>query len=646
MKRFACFSSAIVGSLALLSAAPTASAAPPSNSAATSPAKNLVQSALEAGLAGDQTRRHALLAQAIKDDPDNAPAHWQLGQVKFEGKWQTPAEVGQAVKSDPRRQEYQKLRDQIANIADHVRLAQWCLRNNLTGEERFHWAVVLLADPTNAQARQRLGMREYHGGLFSKEQVAEHERQLKEAKANLQRYKPQFIELCRQARGEDSAQRQEALKKIAAVSDVGAVAALVEAIGRKEPSSVDAREEALRLALVKALSNMPEHEATLRLMNLAVFNENEKIYKAAAAALKPRRTTDYVPLMMAALSAPLEAEFDVVTEPDGTVRMVQTVTQQGPESKREHVQSINFEVAGFEGRDQARTSPTAVLGANAAKASARASMTEADIEQTNAAAEQRNARIQSVLKIAAGMDYGADPQKWWQAWIDENELHYGEQPTEKSYNDETYVYRYQQAPRYPVTYSYPGSAKRPPDGTYAYHPQMPDPNRLMPTPVRVAQGYHSCFAPGTPVWTQAGPRPIEQIRIGDLVLSQNPETGELDYRPVLRTTVGDPVEVLKLNLPKESIICTLNHRFWVEGQGWEMAKRLKANTSLAAVGSSLGVSSIDKAEPVSCHNLVVDEFHTFVVGQSQLLVHDISCPQPVLTQTPGFRKPASAAANY
>ena len=123
--------------------------------------------------------------------------------------------------------------------------------------------------------------------------------------------------------------------------------------------------------------------------------------------------------------------------------------------------------------------------------------------------------------------------------------------------------------------------------------------------------------------------------MGDLVLAQHPSTGELAFRPVLQTTVGDPVPVLRISLPGETITATLGHRFWVNGQGWQMAKQLKPAMALHAVNHALDVTAIEKGEDMACHNLVVDEFHTFFVGKSRLLVHDKSCPAPTTAAIPG-----------
>jgi hypothetical protein len=66
-----------------------------------------------------------------------------------------------------------------------------------------------------------------------------------------------------------------------------------------------------------------------------------------------------------------------------------------------------------------------------------------------------------------------------------------------------------------------------------------------------------------------------------------------------------------------------------------MAKELKPTASLHALEASLDVTAIEKAEDVSCYNLIVDDFHTFFVGKSRLLVHDKGCPTPTTAVIPG-----------
>jgi hypothetical protein len=592
----------------------------------TARAKELVEAALQAGLAGDAAQREKLLAEAIAADGDYAPARWHTGQVKFNGLWRTPEQVGEYVASHPRWFDYKELRDgSSGTLADHVALAQWCLKNELAAEERYHWMNVLLSEPNHKLARQRLSVRNYRGGLFTAKQIADHEQLEKQAAENLRKYKPEFIELVRKARSESRSQRTAALDKIRATSDIGAIPALQEAIGRAKRDSSDPRTRDLNLALVAALSKMREHDATLNLLNYALFSQSEEVRKLAAEGLRPRPTTDYVPLLMGALEAPIEAEFDAVAAPDGTVRMIETYHQAGAESDVEHTQSTSFEVGGVFGRDRTKAEPTAVLATHMSRAQQQASRNRERIDAYNEEVEQRNLRIREVLKTAAGMDAGTEPQEYWKAWGAENEMQYSDvQPVYETYDEENHQYVYEQAPHY----SYKGSVET----TGA---PMAVTTSTSPTFSTTIPGGVECFAPGTLVWTQAGPRPIEQIAVGEMVLAQHPSTGELAYRPVLQTTIGDPVPVLHLQFGGETITSTRGHRFWAPGEGWRMAKYLKPSARLHGLDDLVGVTAVSEGDDIACYNLIVDEFHTFFVGKSRLLVHDKSCPAPTLATIPG-----------
>jgi len=126
-----------------------------------------------------------------------------------------------------------------------------------------------------------------------------------------------------------------------------------------------------------------------------------------------------------------------------------------------------------------------------------------------------------------------------------------------------------------------------------------------------------------------------------MVLSQNPATGELAYRPVLDTTAGPPTGFVVLKFGGETITATLGHRFWVEGRGWEMAKFLTTGATIRGLHGPVDVTSsaaVNKDQEGEAYNLVVEEFGTYFVGKSRLLVHDITCPQPV---APAMRQKAA-----
>ncbi len=104
------------------------------------------------------------------------------------------------------------------------------------------------------------------------------------------------------------------------------------------------------------------------------------------------------------------------------------------------------------------------------------------------------------------------------------------------------------------------------------------------------------FVAGTLVHTDKGLVPIEQIKVGDMVLSKTDSgVGAQFYKTVVRTIATENVEVCLVNcILKEihddtsrkfvkpikyeeltSIVVTSNHPFWVVGKGWVQAEYLQ-----------------------------------------------------------------------
>lgn len=93
----------------------------------------------------------------------------------------------------------------------------------------------------------------------------------------------------------------------------------------------------------------------------------------------------------------------------------------------------------------------------------------------------------------------------------------------------------------------------------------------------------SCFAAGTMIETADGDRPIEEIQIGDQVLSANPETGEIAYKPVVNTYVHVTDTVLYLTIDKE-IIETTEDPVLGRGTGLDKCKVVAARRCGLAEG--------------------------------------------------------------
>lgn len=52
--------------------------------------------------------------------------------------------------------------------------------------------------------------------------------------------------------------------------------------------------------------------------------------------------------------------------------------------------------------------------------------------------------------------------------------------------------------------------------------------------------FAACFVSGTQVFTDQGLKNIEDIKVGDFVLSKDPITGKTDYKPVVNTFIIQP----------------------------------------------------------------------------------------------------------
>ena len=149
-------------------------------------------------------------------------------------------------------------------------------------------------------------------------------------------------------------------------------------------------------------------------------------------------------------------------------------------------------------------------------------------------------------------------------------------------------------------------------------PRTPD--RITRTPVGITQ--ISCFAAGTLVWTDEGPAPIDRLLPGDLVLSIDVDSGELQYRPVIERTMRPRRRLVSLSWRGETVRTTPTHRFWAFSEGWRPAGELKPGDLLRAADGLVAVEASGSAEPEYVYNLIVQGNANYFVGDAAVLVHD------------------------
>ena len=149
----------------------------------------------------------------------------------------------------------------------------------------------------------------------------------------------------------------------------------------------------------------------------------------------------------------------------------------------------------------------------------------------------------------------------------------------------------------------------------------------LPEKIRVCLG-NGCFIAGTLVTTKSGFKPIEEIVIGDYVLSRNEETGENSYKKVIDTLVRSTQEICTIELENGNIKSTTGHLFMVKDKWWKAAVELIVGDILVTSdGKEQVVRSVkvDKKEyPVITYNLTVEDNHTFFVNYEGVLTHNMN----------------------
>jgi len=189
--------------------------------------------------------------------------------------------------------------------------------------------------------------------------------------------------------------------------------------------------------------------------------------------------------------------------------------------------------------------------------------------------------------------------------------------------------------------------------------------------------FRTCFVAGTLVKVHPNTpnsrqikgesyKEIDQLRIGDLVLSADEHTGELSYRPATELFVHDVKLIHRLTYKEGlTIETTWNHPFWVQDKGWTEAKDLHAGERSVTAMSILkakqphlqtvsftsnvqpgyddpslvtwddareGTLSVARVEEVhradKVYNIEVEGNHTYFVTEEGVLVHNYQTVPP------------------
>jgi tetratricopeptide (TPR) repeat protein len=567
------------------------------------------------------------LMEAIGIDPGNTAARGLLGLISYRGEWLSPEEVRGKRKSDEelarKLEAYNARRAELdAEIRNrkndaggrhkaalaHEKLGAWCEQQGLKDEAIAHFTTAVQLDPYLDAPWKHLGYVKHHGQWLSRENLAALEQETA-AQHKADRHWETLLRKWKAELGEKK-RRQQAEESLAGVTDPRAVPAIARIFGKGSSSD--------QLTAVAMLERIDGQASSRELARLAVFGDSQEVRAAAIAVLKKREPRDYVGALIDLVQFPVEYKVQAVTGPGSRggllidtprFRLLRTYSAPAPYHLATSFRgTVVYDADGmpvpYRGieLDQMRSLKPAQQVAKEFEIDMRARelMAEANlkaaaaqqqmiadlgaIEQFNSQAAALNERVLPILQETAGAPAtSTDPDslnKWWY-----DKLGYNYEPPQKV------------------------------QVTQNAFPQLPPPTLT------------TCFVAGTPVRTMEGFLPIEKIRTGDLVLSQDVATGALEFRPILVVHHNPPNRTLRISLSDNQVlVASVYHRFWRSGKGWAQARELKPGDLLRSLGSTLRVVSVEPGKVEPLFNLDVAQNRSFFVGESNVLVHDNTLP--------------------
>jgi hypothetical protein len=617
------------------------------------------------GLSAERVKH---LTLAVLNSPNHATARGLLGLMFNQGKWLKPAEIGSHLAADSSSlaviQEYLKRRADAPQRADaQWKLAQWCDEHGLSDQALAHYSAVVRLDPRREAAWKKLGYKK-HGDSWAKpDQLAAQKHEAEEQKQANRHWKPILEKHRESLLSKDAARRARADAALAQISEPRAVPAIWDVL-----ASGDQR---LQAKAVQVLGQIDGPAASKAIAAMAVFSPFPVARGLAIGTAARRDPREFLEPLLAMIRRPFRYKVQPLNGPgsegglfvDGERFNIRRLYQIEPIDRSRLPQRIfspdvpfdpfastNLMLVSGWSAGTLNVTPSIAgdsaqqlgqaIAANPAQAPAllkRATSAGAGTPGTNTAnlvlatqvaAVQRdqqigqeigrfqqqvqraqqslaediqtveswnegirevNDRVLPLAKNVTGQDFGADRDSWLKWWNDELGYAYQSPSTE----------------------------------------QKPTYTQLVVYPMYTTPPHSACFAAGTSVHTIDGPKPIEELQVGDRVLSQNTATGALSFQPVIQIHHNPPSATLKLRLGSETIVATGIHRFWKAGKGWTMARDLKPGDVVRDIGGTSRLESVEpgKVEPV--YNLDVAQNRNFFVGTRGHLVYDFSIVQPV-----------------
>jgi hypothetical protein len=553
---------------------------------------------------GDLAERNSSLDALIEQNPNFALARWQRGFVRTAEGWRPVDELTKPNSESSQEIAYRKLREKTPEgLAGNLLLASWCKKHGLKEAARGHWLRTLLFDANSEEAHLGLDHTRVNGAWQAPEDIAEAKARAVATRNAVKNHWQNISQSAEAYANGPEDKKQLCESKLREIRDPAAMPLLSLALVPKGDESA--------LLLVDLLKSVPVLEATHALSDVGVRTDSDAVRKAVIEELKTRDEHAVIPPLLLAMSTPVTSEMKLTLSDDGALMYGHVFSRENQVQKQLRIENTRFSTSSavitqedlyFElARGPRRYRYDPVLGVERMLSAYAGAVARdaAEVTRQNMTIQEVNDRVGTLLTQITGAN-NSEPEDWWQWWNDRQQVQ--------------------------VT-----GGKQ----------------------VHVSDGYQdivasnlrrllSCFVKGTPVWTSRGKVAIETLRTGDLVLSQDLKTGELAFKAVIRPTRRPSTAIYELEIGNSKLQCTAGHPFWVPGSGWTKAIDLKPGMLIRCVDGSRPVLSTSQVGEAETHNLIVDGFQSYFVGEEKTLCHDNTEQQPTLAIAPGVYREGEA----
>jgi hypothetical protein len=138
----------------------------------------------------------------------------------------------------------------------------------------------------------------------------------------------------------------------------------------------------------------------------------------------------------------------------------------------------------------------------------------------------------------------------------------------------------------------------------------------------------NCLTSETEVVTEAGPKAIGEIAVGDMVWAQDVNTGLRTPARVSGLFSRIAKNLIVITVGAATIHATPEHPFWLPGEGWVLAESLHVGDELSTLdGEVLTVDALEyRTGEWRVHNFEVEGLHSYFVSPQKVLVHNCDLP--------------------